>query len=494
MIGRLLALAALIWAPAAYGAPGDVKMDELVIALKADAKTRELIDAEDDWEDACDALARGFVRGTGPWRLGPFKKATCRDVAPAPAAGRWQLLVAQTGKQATLTVRFGEKVVATTDFEGAEWTLVFLQDATYAKLLALALLDQMPALGRAGDARKAVDGDERGTESALPEAPPRLMAYELGRDEARDLWRPRSVGAAIRVASDDPKAPPRWRTVGKGKLAADAFVHAEAGRGAYADATAKRLKDRHAKLTSRFASLAGKVGLVGLGEVLASGTAAGYFGVRYGHSFFQGPVIRKMSFVGLLLELRGAPLDGLRLYYDVWPKALDPVESGATSFDARRLVVGWSFGGALGPFDRIDVTPKIGRWSVSTSFTVPLENLPPETVEFNLDDALSVGLEGGLEMRFGRMLTRGWVARDFDVDVGKSQDTSVVDTRMGLDALIRGPWFSMSGMPTNLSFLAFTFYESVQLTRDAAAAAGQVSIDAVKYDVGYIGGGIALSY
>jgi hypothetical protein len=249
---------------------------------------------------------------------------------------------------------------------------------------------------------------------------------------------------------------------------------------------------------ARNESVAGKLGIYKLGEIMTDSVASGFVGLRYGHSIFQGQVIEDMSFIGLLVELRGSPLDGLRFYYDIWPETKGDAEAGAVHFDGSRVVFGWSFGLDLSTFiDRVDIVPKIGRWSVKALFREPLPTgVGSEDITFEVKNSLSLGLEAGIEKELSPILARGWMSRDFGYNpLQKGATTTVTNTRAGLDALIRGPSYGLFGRPVNLSFLVFGFYENVALEKDLDEAdPAVIVIDRIEYDVGYLGGGIALSW
>jgi hypothetical protein len=515
--------------------PAPVAAEKLRLVLDLDEAEAARLEAADHWDAACEALATALAPGSGPWGLGLFAEHECATSVPAKLDPATWLLVVRSerdGRGAALRLRLmrhppgkketGAKADAATEasvsIDGGAGGLALLADAAVASLVAAQLLDAAPAMGvvtpaMLGDKKRVLLGAaplaSAGGASALPAPPARLLLYRLRYDAARKLYRPTFVAEAkLEGAADEEGAAtrakkrrrPRWRLTSEAPLELDddapIFLHATTGRRGRAAQLAPRVRKAVQVKRDERESLAGKLGVLQLGNLVSGAVASGFLGVRYGHSVTAGQVVGKMSIVSALFELRGAPLDGLRLYYDRWPEARESATLGAVSFSGERTVLGWSFGfGPFGPVDRVDVVPKIGRWSIGTKFLVDVGTDEPTAVDFSVNHALSLGIEGGAEAAVGSTLVRGWLARDFGVNPLEKDGTSVTDTRAGLDAFVTGPRLGVAGVPFHLSFLAFTFYEIVSLTRNKAPdGPDEIVVSGIDYNAAYVGGGLALSW
>lgn len=509
---RLINLVLFMTAAPAHAA--DFGEGELAVVLAADAPAT--LAADELWDDACAMLADKLAPGKGPYGFGVFPAHSCHR-GKTDAAG-WQLRVSQKDGKATVAL-YAEakgKPLAQTSFEAKEHTLRFLGDEDFAELVAADLLDQLPAALRVApslysESDRTVSLPVRDGKSSfgLPPPPAKLALYELEPVDGTRGFRARKLAEAKRYDRKTKSAPGRRAKV-EGELVyklstktplelgdRQVWAHSAAGRRSNGKALKKALKEAEVALAARFDSLLGKVGLLSLGNIVSGSVSSGFVGLRYGHSIFRGAVIEDISMIGLLVELRGAPLDGLRFYFDSWPTVNADADAGAILFKGSRAVFGWSFGLDLGGLvDRVDLVPKIGRWSVRTVFADIDENGERIEVPFDVSGALSLGIEAGAESSFDWMLMRFWVARDFGYNpFDKSKTTTVTNTRAGLDALVRGPVFGLFGSPVSLSFLGFALYENVDLRKKKSEDEEEsVTIDGVTYNVGYLGGGFALAW
>jgi hypothetical protein len=235
--------------------------------------------------------------------------------------------------------------------------------------------------------------------------------------------------------------------------------------------------------------------------------ASGYVGVRYGREVLLGSgalgkLINKTSMFGLLLEIRGGPVKGLRYYYDVLPRTSTslpgingPVD---TTIQFSRHVVGFSWDIKM-PFmvDKLTIDPKIGMWSFNATLPVTSDSQGrvAQVGDFNLGRTFSLGLDIGLEELADWYTVREWYGVNTGYSIIKS-GAKVTSNRFGVDAYFTGgPDLPIFGVTFKSAILAFFFYESVDLTRNVTAAEnGPATITGVSYKAGYAGLGLALSW
>jgi hypothetical protein len=219
----------------------------------------------------------------------------------------------------------------------------------------------------------------------------------------------------------------------------------------------------------------------------------GFVGVRYGRSVSSGQLSRKFYALSLLTELRGAPLDGLRLYADLWPKVSEEALTGPTSFSGSRVVLGWALGAELGGIvDRIDLVPKIGVWSMKTQFKLPSTDGTIADYDFNFASGLSTGVELGVEKQLiSKALLRLWLGADFSSISGAAATKAKInELRVGTDVHVK----VLTLGPVNWSLLAFGQYEQIQLSKSYSDNTQESVLRSIRLNLGMIGGGLAISW
>ncbi|MBM4253039.1 MAG: hypothetical protein FJ146_13785 [Deltaproteobacteria bacterium] len=488
----LIAVAGLI-SGKAFGAISSA----LHVILVADDVQMDRLGGSKVWGRACKTLGKSLSQRTGPWGFGIMTSYDCQVVKAAPSAFKdWTLIVTATAERIKLELYFAEiaKPVATTGFKPADKPLEIMAKPKFTSCLSLELLEQLPAISRLGkvvnkgDKSQITIKNQSTYENLLP-PPVELLIYTLDYDAPAKLWRVHVVSSAKRTDSPTDKQI-SWmldRPIpnGVGPL----WFHDASGRNMHEIMHEEVIQSTHDQMLAK--SLAAVVS-----SSVKAQFAGGFLGMRYGRSITTGQLVNRVGQLSVLAELRGSPINGLRLYYDLWPEVSDTAQLDAVKFGASRAVLGWSFGLTLGgPFDRMDFVPKLGRWSILLDYNVKNQSGLIQTVQFKTTGALSAGLEIGLEKDIGPLMLRLWLADDVGSNpLLRTLSTRVDDLRAGADLWIKGVSVNPLGKSTNLTFLLFGLYENLSLRKKIAGDSGEVAIDALNLQIAIVGGGLALTW
>ena len=88
-------------------------------------------------------------------------------------------------------------------------------------------------------------------------------------------------------------------------------------------------------------------------------------------------------------------------------------------------------------------------------------------------------------------ILRGWVAQDLSgKELGLKRDESIVSTRVGIDAFLKGGGFSLFGSPVSTTYLLYASLENLNLSGKNAES-GKFS---VKVSIPHAGVGISLGW
>ncbi len=227
----------------------------------------------------------------------------------------------------------------------------------------------------------------------------------------------------------------------------------------------------------------------------------GYAGFRYGLSIAtKDELLAESSVFGLLVSVKTGWLDGFSLFVDISPRVIynDPFGNQET-IDWQRTVLGYGFDFEIYDF-RFDLTPKIGQWSFNAQL-VP-EGLDPEegTWGLNLNNALAVGYELGVELLVPLVSARAWVGQDGAISIAnKYAGSSVRSLRGGIDAFYTvGELFSVGARELGLALLGFTFFDYITMTNNKDSLydeAGEIiGLQELSYPSSFIGGGVSISW
>lgn len=546
-----------------YGASASVSMaqelalEHLKIVLdtkksRKDGKTKEEKKAaKKDWKTACDNLGKALVAGSGPWGFGAFSGYGCyrgkskKKLAGEDKPARWELRVINGKKDFEFKFTYqptgGAKVdVAQLTFPGAQQTLKYFADDEFTDATAFSLLERLPGGMQVTKAaikgtpptfvgRYVRAGNGKRFKYTVIEAPEELVLFRIAWDDKEKRWRSTVVGTAKRTQVNEPKKKKKKKqqTLVGGDVTYetnDAVLQALAqgplwaqgsgGPGALAEQNDEVMREAAQKLGQAAEQdkldefINGKVSSL-VGDLLDT-AASGYVAARIGMQVLQGEdqlskgLMSKLMLIGVLTEVRGGPLEGLRYYYDKIPETKGELE-GATgekivsSIASARHTLGYSFNIPIGfVFDKVTIDPQFGVWTFNA------EKLPAEldaqgkvvkTENFELGSTGSLALEVGLETGSDWYTVRGWYSINSGFSLLK-QGGRVVSNRFGIDAYFTaGPTFPIFGIPFKTALLAFYLYESVTLTAGKAEEqTEQPKITGISYQNGFAGGGIGVSW
>ena len=232
-----------------------------------------------------------------------------------------------------------------------------------------------------------------------------------------------------------------------------------------------------------------KPGMEGVFQGVASSVAAGYFGVRYGAPIvIDNPLLRKMSFFGLMAEIRGGAVGGLRIYWEKAPLVSTIVNGEEQRLGWQRHLLGWAVQ-IESPWlvDYVHVTPKLGRYSASASLPLAGETSGLQNVE--VPGAMGLGLEIDAELARFWYILRGWAARDFSkIPFGNRDRDSVASTRLGVDLFLKGSGFSLGASRASMTYLLFMVNENFTLTSPSN------NVSALDVSTAYLGLGASVSW
>ena len=458
----------------------------------------------DEISIACSNIGDALLAGRGPQGLGVFKSFSCESSQPefkmgSPPDSHWHMTVHVKSKKITFALQqIGSKRDVTWEINeiGGGHVIAALGTKEVSQILALKALDLLPAML----------ADHKIAEKSPLVAPPgivgltiaKIRVYSL-RITGGDKTNAKSSGGFLAnicgtAVFEAGSLATDGKTIGAGKWTKPTPVngkncfygHSEEGPGALAakiDPFLKRVFSEQLLIAN-----SPKKSLM---YQIAENFSGGYVGMRFGLSVLNESVLlRKSNMVGILTEFRKGFLSGLRLYIDYAPKA----RSGDSSLAWSRVLIGKSFFTKIDKFGlKVDLTPKIGRWTYKGDLPVS------DTVaSFNLNGELSLGLEFGLEYETPMFVVRTWTGFDRGFSLLGIKGRAVTSKRGGVDAFWK---LRQKQVLWNIEFspalLAFAFTEQVDVNNGEVpeyTALGEARLNSLEYVVNYAGGGIAVAW
>ena len=529
-----------------------IGVDHLRIELDTDAsrklpaKKTERSRYKKTFKDACNAIGNAMMLGNGPWGLGAFGSFSCHlgssKLSGPDRTGNWRLVIVDGQQRVSFAIQYrpGKSAmeVVKIGLAPSKYLFKYFKDDEFMDLLAYALQDAMPMAMIVTRAR--ISGQSPAFSGRYPRAgrspkfkydvmpaPENLTLYRLRFDATSQLWRSEVVGQAKLSGVTAPTPRKRRdsqvlvgglatydtsRAVEAALVDGPLFAHDARGPGSMRSELARQIKEAQSSLES--AAKSGQLddfirtGRSGMISNLLASAAAGYVGVRYGREVLPGAgqlgrLINKTSMFGLLVEVRGGPVKGLRYYYDQLPATkvdLDGVSGPVqASIGFSRHVLGFSWEFSPGFLvDYVTIDPKLGLWTFNATLPSALADTGEvsEVHAFNLGRTFGLGIEVGLEKRASWYTLRGWYALNTGLALIKSGG-KVTSNRFGIDAFwTAGPVVPIFGASLHTGIMGFYNYESVTLTAatTAAAAEGESTISGISYTAGYAGGGVVLQW
>lgn len=501
------------------------------------------------WDAACTNLVSVFSEGKSLWESGPASSTSCkvgeRAVASAgtPNANDFKIIVDITKAGDTIAFLLGMpgkakskvKSEPTVSIPLTEWSAAFLSDQEFASLIAYSLLDFGPALGRMDRSRLSLkDGvlslaeykEQRFKTKKFDRLDPlqTLTFYRLEQDAASGRLFAAHLGDAKLINVEKIKV-----IVGTGSSARATFVptakysvdqkfkdsddgssrvwlHSPQGSGGQNTTLKPAIAEAHQRLISAARSgllknLFSK-GYDSISDLLFQTAASGYVGLRYGTQLLKGDkLLENGRMYGLLVEVRSGPLNGIKFYYDKFPKTAYTSGQKTVDLEWTRLVLGKSFSFKIPYFiNRLELTPKLGRYYLTSN--QPIESDASGTVistqKFEIRNQPSFSLEISAERASKHYTARGWYALDRAISFLPILGSSAVSAeRVGADLFWNsGINFKTFGMDYVLNFLAFGAYESLTIEdlHQVDLAAGDVAVSALQLRSAFVGFGIVLNW
>lgn len=470
------------------------------------------------WTKACTNLGKSLSVGKGPWGFGVFQSYSCwiddeKITTTETPASAWTFNYTESKDAVLFTimdesgVKQGERSIA-----ASPHSVYFFQDLEFADLVALTTMDSLPYFGYLPKGSLSSGKPIRGRAPYLAPktkrrfgavSPPKeLTAYGLEKSRTNNVFMPDVKGTLNQSSKKGTSV--TWKadpSVIQANESEGLWIHVNDGRNSMKAAIEPVLTKAQEELNRLHDEGLFSSALGGFKKGLLSTAASGYLGLRYGSQILQGdPLLKSTHFYGLLSEIRGGPLEGIRLYYDHLFERHADQNGFDTSIFWNRFIVGKSFGLDLKRFiDRIDITPKIGVWNFNA--TLPAEyNSDSEVIDvgrFKLSNALSASLELGLEWSSSWYTIRPWYSLDAAGFLSVVKSASVTSNRFGFDTYwTAGPTFKLSKTNFKTAWLAFIIYEAITLAdaKQSDVAEEETKINGVTVQSAYAGGGIAVSW
>lgn len=500
-----------------------------------DAKPVERNQEKTVWTTACAAIGRSLLVGEGPWGMGAFASFSCwlddKKISGSAKGKPWTLEYKETDAGVSLVISDAEsRKMSEVKYAPSDFSAYFFEDSEFVDLLAMKLLDGLPFMGCIRKGALATEDrfsgryprtfGKSGRRYPIVLPPKYLMGYRLERSKSGEVFRARVAGVVAQSSIDPdnaaPEASPKktekrtepvvhWHAnpeLVTSNKTGFVWLHNAAGR----DQMGVSLQAGINQAQKALSDAVDEGMLSGVFSKLKKGiratTASGYVGVRYGPQVLSGDkLLSKTAFFGLIGEVRGGPLEGVRFYYDKLPQATVVQDGFDTSIAWGRFIVGKSFGLKLAKFaDRLDLTPKLGVWNFHLKYPIKFnaDETVSETGTFDLDRALSFALEAGVEWTSSWYILRTWYSFDGAAIISKVGSKRVTSNRAGLDTYwATGPKFSLFGASFKTMLLGFMTYEHLGITNTSTnetLTEGQSEITDLAINSGYLGLGLALSW
>jgi hypothetical protein len=492
------------------------------------------------WAAACTNIAANLMAGKGPWGTGVFSTASCyiqdkgvdKKMAGKDLADPWVLRFIEGEAEATLSLYASEEknapLMSSAKFPGSVWAMKFFTDKGFAELVSMRLLNELPILGfvRKGSLEESLK--LKRSVAYVPPSGSRLYSYPAPPlnlkiftiTKSNTVYLASLKGSAARDAYVDaaPAGEPDQTIAKKATPTAKYFVtwkFDEAAQVASANqhlafhdalGAGKLVPELDSSINNAANDLHNAIS-TGLFSQLLSGikssTASGYVGLRFGKQVLPGnSLLKKLTFFGLVGEFRGGLFNGLRYYYNKVSEKVDSSRGISEKIGWSSHIIGKSFGMSLSHvFDRIDLTPKLGIWSIDAKLVTVLdENLIPiQTSNFNMSRGYSASLELGLEWNSSWYKIRPWASYDYAGAVSKISRNSITAKRVGLDTFLTvGPSFTLGKTSYKSALLGFAVLEQLTISdgsaKTASTESSSSSIPLLAMTVGFVGAGAALSW
>jgi hypothetical protein len=453
----------------------------------------------------CKNFKNSMVIGKGAWGSGYFDKVSCSGKV---SAKYWALSIDTKNKKVDFS-KPGKEVVFSKVFEDIkpESFEKLLHTQYFVDLLSLELLIHAPASysftasdlkgGRVDITRQLGPGLENFRAPTRVKPPKGLVLLKVMKSKSGRSYRFNQLGTA-ELKRNTKKS--YWSFDLK-QSEKEVFAHAvedfSKAKEEYANLSASYAKEGEKFLISTNSLLDQ------FGNAIKDTAATGYVGARYGISYADeddpSKLLVNLNKIGVLAEIRGGPLKGLRYYYDAVPKTeatLDKTDNTTVDvhFESGRHTASFGMGYDFQLSEDLRITiegaPKLGGWNLDANvpYSINSSNLVVDTVSIDIEGSVAAGIEVGIEITDETFGVRGWIDSATSLS---DKDKNIKSTQVGVDGFIQfGDAFEMFNRDVSMAFLGFYSYEQIQMT-----ALNSVN-ENVNFELStsFLGGGIAISW
>lgn len=471
-----------------------------------------------EWNSACASFGRYLKVRKGLFASGVFSSIRCKVDTEIKNEGEkisdWQLEVSDTKEKVILEIKYKGILQSEFSFLGSSNTLKILKEKYFSEVIAYALLTKMPMMmvinPKKIKNRKSILGrslvfSEENTLSEEIEPQEHLLLYYLNFDEKSNQWLPEVIGSAKLNKYTLSKSKKKYKVAYwdleffKGYVERDKTVWAHSLKGRSNLYSLDEIQSFTNTLSlSMYEKYKDKSLLGSLTKFIKDSYASGYVGLRYGKQILFGdPLMEEVSFLGVLTEIRGGVLDGLKVYYDTTPEVKAITEGNDVSLFWDRWTFGTGFSVDPGLIiNRLEIIPKVGLWTFDGTLPVLLSTGAYTSKKFVLNNSFSLGLEGRMEILSPWYTLSAWAGYQKSMPVGENDSVTVTSLRYGLDTYFSvGSQFNIFDTDLNMNLMAFLLFETVDLNSSAETdVTERFNITDIKYNAIYVGTGVAVSW
>lgn len=463
----------------------EVKVNFLAIEATPDLQKEMIGDTEKGFIEVCQTFGNYFINNQGLWGTGGFDGYSCsKNISPkTPKTNLWRLKIARNHEKSRFEISYYDEISEKShvqvvyEIDAKLGTLRLIHEERYAKLLAAYLNLRLPFCFKITDSILVAGSQVKLGGSSLEEIKPKdleLNIFSLSRK--KKLWKTRLLAVGeLDLSGDNVLLVVKEVKGSDSQSGIEGLAHFKRDRKEFSSNVDELLKSR--------------IRLDFLG-VLTS-MRMGYSGFRFASPIGGGSgAFLAASSAGILTELRGGLLSGVRIYYDWVPKVDVKVQTGSESLSMSKLQLGYAYGFPINStiINWFDVMPKLGINSVNYEVNTRADFSPPSTYTFKINNAAAVGLELGVERRNEQLTARAWLFSNYSLGVSQLENNNKASIlKFGLDL------FRDVGEFSAVKVAALTFLYRETTTIEKAAKADQAA-SSLRFNAMLAGAGLVLSW
>ena len=226
------------------------------------------------------------------------------------------------------------------------------------------------------------------------------------------------------------------------------------------------------------------------------GSSDNFVALRYGIEMIDTAtaLFSPGTVMTLIGEFHQSWFDGFRFYSDILPDHQRDIEGEVFSMGWTRTVIGWGFNYKLvGLIDRLELTPKLGRWSVKSRLPDVDTQGNIVTRDYSASGLTNVGIDIGGVIENVNYAARLWHGRDMTLSMGKSSGEAkreLQGSRTGLEVTIKGPALRFISNNAHVNILVFDYFEDMTFSETGGTSSNIKFV----YSTAFAGGGVSLSW